>query len=260
MPPAPARHPSTAPLLERYLADLSASLSRAAAREHISALNGFLRDTRRHGWDDGSLPATAVFYPEDYPKRGQRLPRALAAHVMAQVEDPANLDRWGNPAYRLITVILIRCGLRISSAVSLPWDCVVTDADGAPYLRYYNPKMKREALVPIDDELRAMISAQHDRVRRQLAGRHPRAVPPAADEPGRNPAGRRRHLPGSPLPLAGRLRHPRRARAPGPPNPPSMASHAGNGPDQPRCPAACRAENPRSRLAAHDRSLCAAVR
>ena len=84
---------------------------------------------------------------------------------MAQVEDPANLDRWGNPAYRLLTVILIRCGLRISSAVTLPWDCVVTDADGAPYLRYYNTKMKREALVPIDDELRAMIGAQHDRIR-----------------------------------------------------------------------------------------------
>ena len=84
---------------------------------------------------------------------------------MAQVENPANLDRWGNPAYRLLTVILIRCGLRLSSAVSLPWDCTVTDADGAPYLRYYNTEMKREALVPIDDELRAMISAQHHRIR-----------------------------------------------------------------------------------------------
>jgi hypothetical protein len=50
-------------------------------------------------------------------------------------------------------VILIRCGLRISSAAGLPFDCTVTDADGAPYLRYYNTKMKREALVPIDDEL-----------------------------------------------------------------------------------------------------------
>jgi len=120
------------PLLERYLADLSASLSPSSRLGHVSALNGFFRDTRRHGWDDGSLPATAVFYPEDYPKLGQRLPRAVAAHVMAQVENPANLDRWGNPAYRLLTVILIRCGLRVSSAVSLSWDCVASDAAGAP--------------------------------------------------------------------------------------------------------------------------------
>ena len=177
-------------LLERYLADLSASLSPSSCQGHVSALSGFLRDTRRHGWDDGSLPATAVFYPEDYPKLGQRLPRAVAAHVMAQVEDPANLDRWGNPAYRLITVILIRCGLRISSAVSLPWDCVVTDAAGAPYLRYYNTKMKREALVPIDDELRAMISAQHDRVRLQWPDGTPVLFPrPQTNLAGTRPVG-----------------------------------------------------------------------
>ena len=175
------------PLLERYLADLSASLSPSSRQGHVSALNGFFRDTRRHGWDDGSLPAAAAFYPEDYPKLGQRLPRAVAAHVMAQVENPANLDRWGNPAYRLLTVILIRCGLRVSSAVSLPWDCVVTDAAGAPYLRYYNTKMKREALVPIDDEIRAMISAQHDRIRR----RWPDGTPVLFPRPQTNLAGTR---------------------------------------------------------------------
>ena len=106
---------------------------------------------------------------------------------MAQVENPANLDRWGNPAYRLLTVILIRCGLRISSAVSLPWDCTVTDANGAPYLRYYNTEMKREALVPIDDELRAMISAQHHRIRL----RWPDGTPVLFPRPQTNMAGTR---------------------------------------------------------------------
>ena len=37
--------------------------------------------------------ATAAIYPEDFPPRGARLPRGLAAHVMAQVEQPANLAR-----------------------------------------------------------------------------------------------------------------------------------------------------------------------
>jgi integrase len=178
------------PLLERYLADLAASLSLASRQGHISELSQFFRDTRRHGWDNGSLPAAAVFYPEDYPKLGQRLPRSVAAHVMAQVENPANLDRWDNPAYRLITVILIRCGLRISSAVSLPWDCTVTDPDGAPYLLYYNTKMKREALVPIDDELVAMISAQHDRVRLRWPDGTPVLFPrPQTNLPGTRPVG-----------------------------------------------------------------------
>jgi hypothetical protein len=48
---------------------------------------------------------------------------------------------------------LIRTGLRISSMVTLPFDRVVTDAGSAPYPRYWNTKMKREALVPIDDEV-----------------------------------------------------------------------------------------------------------
>ena len=30
---------------------------------------------------------------------------------MAQLEQPANLDRFDNPSYRLITVILMHCGL-----------------------------------------------------------------------------------------------------------------------------------------------------
>ncbi len=48
-------------------------------------------------------------------------------------------------------MILIRCGLRISDTVTLPQDCIIRDKDGAPYLRYLNHKMKREALVPIDE-------------------------------------------------------------------------------------------------------------
>jgi integrase len=105
------------------------------------------------------------------------LPRALAAHVMAQVEDPANLDRWDQPDCRLITLVLIRCGLRVSSATGLAFDCTVTDADGAPYLRYYNTKMKREALVPIDDELFRQIGEQRQRVMQRFPDGTPRLFP-----------------------------------------------------------------------------------
>src|SRR5690606_3221724 len=113
-----------------------------------------------------------MFYSADVPKRAQRLPRALASHVMAQVEQPANLDRWDNFAYRLVTLILIRCGLRVTDALRLPVDCVVTDADGAAYLRYYNHKMKREALVPIDEQLQSLINEQ----RQKVAARWPDAA------------------------------------------------------------------------------------
>jgi integrase len=150
-------------VLERYLAGLAATLTgKKEHRDYIGQVATFLRDIRRHQWDTG-LSASAVIFPEDYPRQGPLLPRALAGQVMAQVEDPANLGRWENPAYRLITLILIRCGLRITDVTAIPAGCTVRDADGAPYLRYYNRKMKREALVPIDDELESLIAGQRER-------------------------------------------------------------------------------------------------
>ena len=113
---------------------------------------------------------------------------------MAQVEDPANLDRCTSPAYQLITVILIRCGLRITERRRPAPDCVVRDAGGAPYLRYYNTKMKREALVPIDEELRAMIAAQQDRDPERWPAA-PRCCSPARTPTSTAPARWHSHLP-----------------------------------------------------------------
>jgi integrase len=161
-------------VLERYLAHLSAAVPGVRDRiMHIGQLNMFLQAIRRHQWDRGMLPASAALFREDYPRPPEPLPRFLAEHVMAQVEDPALLDRWKDPNWKLITVILIRCGLRISSAVELAFDCVVTDPGGAPYLQYYNTKMRREALVPIDDELHRMITAHQE----QVLARWPGTVP-----------------------------------------------------------------------------------
>jgi len=153
----------TRDVLERYLAELQTSAGDPRRRgKIISLVNTFFQAIRLHRW--ATLPTDAVFYPEDYPKRPEQLPRALPEHVMAQIENTDNLARWDDPAARLATVILIRCGLRIGDALALPRDCIVRDADGAPYLRYFNHKMKREALVPIDEEVEAGIKAQQQRV------------------------------------------------------------------------------------------------
>jgi len=96
---------------------------------------------------------------------------------MAQVENPASLNLWRDPMRYLITLILIRCGLRISDAVKLPRDCIVHDANTAPYLRYYNHKMKREALVPIDEELHRLITEQQRRTLARWPGGPPVLFP-----------------------------------------------------------------------------------
>ena len=151
-------------MLERYLADLHAELAgRQRHGDQIGQLNSFLHAVRQHHWDD-TLPANALVFTQDYPARVERAPRALAEQVMAQIEHPDNLARFTNPAYRLVTLVLIRAGLRVTDALSVSRDCVVLDADGAPYLRYLNHKMKREALVPIDEQLHALIVEQQGRV------------------------------------------------------------------------------------------------
>ena len=173
--------------LERYLAVLSTDprAQRSRSRD-ISSLGAFLDAVRRHDWDR-DLPASAAFYPDDFPKPDKRLPRGLAENIMAQVKQPANLDRWNNPESRLVTVILIRCGLRIGDASRAAFDCVVRDSDGAPYLRYVNRKMKREALVPIDEEVEQTIIEQQQRILRRWPDGSPWLFP----APRMNPDGRK---------------------------------------------------------------------
>jgi integrase len=175
------------PLLERYLADLHTEMAgRNYHTYHVSAINAFLLAIHQHHWDD-SLPTSAMLFREDFPKRGDRLPRALAEQVMTQVEHPASLARWNNPDYRLVTLILMRCGLRVHDALNLPADCIVRDADQAPYLRYYNHKMKREALVPIDEELNQQIRDQ----RQRCQTRWPDGIPILFPRPTANLTGHR---------------------------------------------------------------------
>ena len=185
------------PLLERYLAHLHAELAgRTVHRHMIGQLNLFFTAIRQHGWDS-TLPTNTMFFPEDLPEEPQWLPRALSEHVMAQLERPDNLSRWNIPAYQLVTVILMRCGLRITDALGLPGDCIVRDVNGAPYLRYYNHKMKREALVPVDEELERAIGEHRQRLRtrwpRELRGCSPNspATPAGSGPSGMTPtAGR----------------------------------------------------------------------
>lgn len=150
--------------LERYLAHLHARYSGTVKhRMLIGQLNLFFTTIRQHGWDD-SLPSAVMFYSEDFPKEAIRQPRALSETVMTQLENPNNLAKWNNPSYTLITQILMGCGLRITDTVRLPTDCIAYDGEGAPYLRYLNHKMKREALVPIDADLADAITAQRHRL------------------------------------------------------------------------------------------------
>jgi hypothetical protein len=85
-------------VLKRYLADLRGdSVGTQRRSAHLGLLNRIFAAIRQHRWDT-ALPADAMFCTEDHPKRAERLPRALAEHVMAQLEHPDNLARFDDPA------------------------------------------------------------------------------------------------------------------------------------------------------------------
>jgi integrase len=154
--------------LEAYLAQLVTEVPHAKTRSSdISSVTGFLRAVRQHHW--ARLPAEAELYPSDQPRRAEApAPRAIPEFVMNQLESADNLARLADPRSRLLVDMLIRTGLRVGDATRLALDCLIRDHQGAVYLRYRNHKMRRDAVVPIDDELTTMIEAQQVRARQRF--------------------------------------------------------------------------------------------
>lgn len=154
----------TRELIEANLAQLTVKFPNPKSRTgQIGSLAGLLRAARQHGWES-RLPTQACFYREDYPRLRAGAPRALPETVMTQLEREQNLARFPDPAGRLLARILMGTGLRVGDGCKLALDCVVRDGQGAPYLRYVNHKMSRDAFVPIDDQLAGAIAAQQHAV------------------------------------------------------------------------------------------------
>ena len=72
---------------------------------------------------------------------------------MAQVEAPANLDRWPSPEGRLVTMILIQCGLRATDACTLAFDILKRYIEHTP--RFDNVRARYLAL---EDDLLKLLA------------------------------------------------------------------------------------------------------
>jgi integrase len=158
--------------LERYLGALAIAVAHPKTRSgDICVIAAFLHTAHQQQWAL-RLPASAVIHRGDHPRQDtDPPPRALPESVMAQLEDPANLDRLTDARIRLLVEMMIRTGLRVGDACRLRIDCLVRDRQQAPYLHYRNHKMRREAMVPIDEQLAAMIETQQ----RRVLARYPKA-------------------------------------------------------------------------------------
>jgi len=171
--------------LEAYLANLAVLYPNPKTRKgQIGSLAGLLRAARQHGWEP-RIGVRVDIYREDYPRLSVAAPRALSAVVMVQLEREENLVRFRDPGGRLVARILMGTGLRVGDACALRLDCLVRDGQGAPYLRYTNHKMRRDAFVPIGVELADAISLQQEAVLIEFP-----AGPCLFPRPTRNPDGK----------------------------------------------------------------------
>ena len=139
----------TRELLEGYLVSITGShLQPHTSSTYITSLRGFLDTCRRHEWLPELAP-TAVLYNDDLPPRPRPLPRFISEFVMAQLENPTNLDRLPDHTTRVLVIVIIETGLRANDACALVFNPIINDSAGWPCLRYYNAKMATECLIPL---------------------------------------------------------------------------------------------------------------
>jgi len=150
----------TRDVLERYRADVFL-LDRSPSRKSglLTDLKVFLDDVRLHEWVVG-LPSNATYYRGEIPRDRSWLPRFIDEFVMGQLETDAALDQLPDLTTRTAVRILIETGLRSVDCLRLPFDPVTVDQAGAPYLKYFNHKLSREAIIPISQRLVEQIRRQ----------------------------------------------------------------------------------------------------
>jgi len=157
----------TRELLEGYLVSITGShLQPHTSSTYITSLRGFLDTCRRHEWLPELAP-TAVLYNDDLPPRPRPLPRFISEFVMAQLENPTNLDRLPDHTTRALVIVIIETGLRANDACALAFNPIINDSSGWPCLRYYNTKMATECLIPLSTVGAEAIRAQQQHIQQR---------------------------------------------------------------------------------------------
>jgi integrase len=149
--------------IERYLAHLAAHGPAPNTRlGYLTSLRGFLEAARRRGWL--ALPADALIYHDDLPRRPAGLPRFVPEDVMAQLESDEALSLLPDATTRHLVRVVIETGLRAGDACRLSIDCLVPDSVGWPCLLFTNTKVCAEQLIPLTARAADAIRAQQEEV------------------------------------------------------------------------------------------------
>ncbi len=157
----------TRELLEDYMLFVRTEPLRGATRQRrVGTLRMLVEEQREDGL--AGVDRSAVIHGAEIPRVDYRLPKQLAEEVFSQLIDPANLALLSEEWHRTAVLLLAFTGMRVSSVITLPRDALTRGPDGQPYLRYWNIKLHREAMLPIPGVLEAQLRLQAEWVKREI--------------------------------------------------------------------------------------------
>src|SRR6266508_718499 len=120
----------------------------------VLAVMGFLTDITEWGWSDA--PPRKLMFRDDNPKLPQTLPRYLPVDVDRRLTDVLT-ERPGNELAAAALRLQRSCGLRIGELLDLELDCVHEVREHGSWLKVPLGKLDTERMVPVDDEIIALI-------------------------------------------------------------------------------------------------------
>jgi integrase/recombinase XerD len=143
-------------MIVEYMAFLATSnLQETTRTDYLIALRTFFEWCRRENWApifDGRL-----IYDDDLPGRNKVQPRFIPQEVVVQLNQ--HLEALPDAMMRMV-LILQECGMRISELCQMSIDCLIQDASGDWFLRYYQGKMHKEHSIPLAREVVVVIQEQ----------------------------------------------------------------------------------------------------
>ena len=120
----------------------------ATRRQHVTALESFLRESAAMGWED--VPKRALVSGRDKPRLLSRVPRFIPADELARLMDAV---RALDCPYRRAALLTARwSGARRGEIQRLEVDCLDCYPDGTARLRIPPGKTRRERVVPLHEE------------------------------------------------------------------------------------------------------------
>lgn len=127
---------------------------------HLGCLQEFMEKSFREGW--ANVPNERLVYREDYPPKSKPAPRFIPEFVLQQLS--RCLEKFP-PLIQRMVLTLQECGMRIGEVCTLSLDCLSRDREGDWFLKYYQPKLRKEHTIPVTQELVGAIIEQQEWVR-----------------------------------------------------------------------------------------------